>query len=152
MECTFPDIDSWLDKPYWLVDVLPRRVPEDSNGQFFAVGQYFSNDETRKALLRKWAVILLKLNCYHSLTVGYVSSSSGLYNPSPASFNDMLLECQLSDEPTKARMLIMVDNDKALMTIDRDDSYITVYNPAPEVLDTLRALAAAEGLFVWRHP
>ena len=30
------------------------------------------------------------------------------------------------------------------------DTYITVYNPAEEVLELIGSLAGSEGLFIWR--
>ena len=30
-------IDSLLDKPYWLIDILPKQVPAGSAGQYFKV-------------------------------------------------------------------------------------------------------------------
>jgi hypothetical protein len=30
-------IDELLQKPYWIIDILPRQVPADSKGQYAAV-------------------------------------------------------------------------------------------------------------------
>ena len=40
----------------------------------------------------------------------------------------------------------------AMIDYDHNDSYLTVYDPDRELLDKIRALAAAEGLFVWKAP
>ena len=39
-----------------------------------------------------------------------------------------------------------------MIDYDHNDSYLTVYDPDWALLDKIRALAAAEGLFVWRAP
>ena len=36
-----------------------------------------------------------------------------------------------------------------MVTFSGDDHYMTLYNPDAEMLDLVRQLAAAEGLFVW---
>lgn len=35
------NIDDLLQKPYWIIDILPKQVPADSSGQYFAVEKYF---------------------------------------------------------------------------------------------------------------
>ena len=40
----------------------------------------------------------------------------------------------------------------AMIDYDHNDTYLTVYDPDSALLDKLRALAAAEGLFVWKAP
>ena len=40
----------------------------------------------------------------------------------------------------------------AMIDYDHNDTYLTVYDPDSALLDKVRALAAAEGLFVWRAP
>ena len=32
-------IETLLNKPYWVIDILPEQVPEDSAGQYFAIEQ-----------------------------------------------------------------------------------------------------------------
>ena len=34
-------IESLLEKPYWLIDVLPKQVPAGSAGQYFKAERYF---------------------------------------------------------------------------------------------------------------
>jgi len=34
-------VEELLQCPYWIVDILPSQVPEDSPGQYFAVEKYF---------------------------------------------------------------------------------------------------------------
>ena len=41
---------------------------------------------------------------------------------------------------------------KVMIDYDRSDTYLTVYDPDSALLDLVRVLAAAEGLFVWNPP
>ena len=34
-------VEELLQCPYWIIDILPSQVPEDSPGQYFAVEKYF---------------------------------------------------------------------------------------------------------------
>ena len=45
-------IEEMLEKPYWIVDILPERVPADSPGRYFDVEQYYL-DESRITELRR---------------------------------------------------------------------------------------------------
>ena len=40
----------------------------------------------------------------------------------------------------------------AMIDYDRNDTYLTVYDPDSALLDKVRALAAGSGLFVWSPP
>jgi hypothetical protein len=60
-------LESYLEKPYWVVDFLPKQVPENGGGRFFSVEQYYL-EPTRYAILREhFSDILLKLYCYYDL-------------------------------------------------------------------------------------
>ena len=41
---------------------------------------------------------------------------------------------------------------EAVITLDRDDAYMTLYNPDGELLEMVKLLAGAGGLFVWQPP
>ena len=45
---TQENIEEMLEKPYWIVDILPERVPKDSPGRYFAIEQYFLEESRRK--------------------------------------------------------------------------------------------------------
>ena len=38
----------------------------------------------------------------------------------------------------------------AMILSEPDDTHLTVFNPNKELLDLIRAVAASEGLFVWK--
>ena len=61
------DIDDYLEKPYWVVDILPRQVPPNANGQFFRIEDYLLKHPQIDAIYKKFFHILLKLNCYDDM-------------------------------------------------------------------------------------
>ena len=135
-------IESLLQRPYWIIDLLPCQVPAHSPGQYFAIEQYWLNPAYAPAMRQRYADLLLRLNCYYDLDI-LPSSYSEEYNPPPEKLVQMIsgLHGQLD---------ILVGQGDCLITLDSSDTYATVYNPDFTLLTLLRQLAASAGLFVWQ--
>ena len=136
-----------LEGPYWIVDILPEQVPADAAGQYFAVERYFLQQSRIVPLRRKYAEILLRLNCYYDMAVSFDSCMTWETNPDPEAFAERLAGLS-GNEFLRA----VFAGQNAMIDYDRNDTYLTVYDPGAALLDKVRALAAAEGLFVWRAP
>ena len=134
-------MEELLNKPYWVIDFLPRQVPAKGSGQFFAVEEYY----LRSPLRRGFAEILLKLNCYYDFEVCEPETEKWQKNPPPEA-----LFSWIADNEKDLCVLLPAEN--ALITANRDDLYMTVYGPSEELLQLLRSLAAASGLFLWQPP
>ena len=138
-------IERYLEMPYWLIDILPRRVPENSGGQYFCIEDYFLEHPQIDAVYGHFIHVLLKLNCYEDLDF----SSDGenwATNPAPSDIEAMVQQCLSA----KSMLYIMLKPADALITLSGDDTYMTVYHPSDEIVDLLRSLAVSEGLFVWK--
>ena len=136
-----------LEGPYWIVDILPEQVSAEAAGQYFAVERYFLRPERIVPLRRKYAEILLRLNCYCDMAVSFDACASWETNPDPETF---AAHVAALSENEFLRAVFAEQN--AMIDYDHNDSYLTVYDPDRELLDKIRALAAAEGLFVWKAP
>lgn len=130
-------IDELLQAPYWVIDILPGQVPEDSPGQFFAVEKYFLQEERLGGIKQKHINLILKLNCYRRISLG----GEGAGNPPPE---------QIAAEIRGNRACIMVDD--SMIVSEPDDTCMALYNPNGKLLDLVRALASGEGLYVWKPP
>jgi len=128
-------IDELLAKPCWIVDILPERVPDKSPGQYFAVEKYWLRDPS---LRRKQGNIIMKLNCYYDLTL--VTENEEIRNPPPAVW---------LERPGREYLNILVE-EHTLITADQADTYMTVFTEDEKLLEMIRKLAAAEGLFLWK--
>ena len=128
-------IDKMLAKPCWIVDILPERVPDKSPGQYFAVEKYWLRDPS---LRRKQGNIIMKLNCYYDLTL--VTENEEIRNPPPAVW---------LERPGREYLNILVE-EHTLITADQTDTYMTVFTEDEKLLEMIRKLAAAEGLFLWK--
>ncbi|MBR6114193.1 MAG: hypothetical protein IKQ10_03325 [Oscillospiraceae bacterium] len=138
---------SLLEGPYWIADILPEQVPADAGGRYFAVERYWRRPKRLRKLRRRFAEILLRLNCYYDMAVSFDDCRSWEMNPDPETFADAL--AGLSGN----RFLRAVfPGQRSMADIEPDDTYMTVYDPDARLLDKLRALAGSAGLFVWSPP
>ena len=136
-----------LDQPYMVIDILPVQVPADSAGQFAKVEQFMLKDEQPGRIHRSFAEIIMKLNCYFDIAAAFCTRSdewsSWKFNPDP----DQLISL-FTDENRIGSILIMIPDEKVLISADRQDVYMTVFNAAGAVLEIIQALTSSEGLFL----
>ena len=128
-------IDELLQKPYWIIDILPEQVPADSPGQYFAVEKYFLGKEQLDRIKQKHIDLILKLNCYRSISINEEEEC----DPSPE---------RIASEMRTRYLYIMLKD--SMILSEPDDTHMTVFNPDKETLELIRILAAGEGLYVWQ--
>lgn len=133
-----------LEGPYRIVDILPERVPAGASGQYFAVERYFLQPERIRPLRRRYAEILLRLNCYDDMAVSFDGCESWERNPDPEAFAE-----RAAGLSGNSFLRAVFEARRVMIDLDPGDTYMTVYDPNRALADRLQALAAAEGLFVW---
>lgn len=138
-------IEDYLEEPYWVTDILPKQVPEGSRGQYFQVEEYYLEHPQIDSIHTKFTHILLKLNCYEDLDVSQ-DGEQWESNPAPKVISAMVQQC-LSDNKM---LYVILKSADAMITIDSDDTYMTIYHPSEELLKLLGHLATSEGLFLWK--
>ena len=136
-------LDDFFDKAYWVVDFLPKQVPENAGGRFFSVEQYYLETYRYAVLREQFSEILLKLYCYYDLQLFVDDDSEGIANPDPE-----LLASHIKDN--QGDLCILVVASEGLITLGRDDTHMTVYAPSEDLFELIRMLADAVGLFVWK--
>ncbi len=124
-------IEELLKTPYWIIDILPKRVPKDSMGQYFHTAAYFLRHRMEEIKSRHISLIL-KLNCYYDIEI------QDKVNPDPEEIDRIMRE---------KYVYIMVGD--SMILSEKDDTHMTVFHPDEELLDLIRTLASSEGLFVW---
>lgn len=139
--CMMNKIDELLTAPCYLIDLLPQRVGRDEDGQYFALEEYYLEDENRMKLFETFANMLLKLNCYYDFQVSFHDVCTA--NPSPKQLFSQILQCAKE----KTYMNIIIEKQNALLTVGGDDLYVAVYNPNLKMLKILSQLTAAAGMF-----
>lgn len=134
------DIEEYLKRPYWVIDILPHQVPDGSKGQFFKIEQFYLSPPRIELLCAKFVHILLKLNCYDDIAV---SGYDGVWteNPAPEELARWVMD--------RKAIHVLLKSADAMITAGGDDLYMTVYGPDEATLRLVSTLAAAQGLFVW---
>ncbi len=136
-------LDIFFEKEFWVVDFLPKQVPENAGGRFFSVEDYYLEPSRHVILRERFSDILLKLYCYYDLRLFIGDDTEGLFNPKPEMLADLV-------KGNEGNLCILVGTSDALITLSRDDTCMTVYAPAEDLLELIRTLAGAVGLFVWK--
>ena len=135
-------IETLLNKPYWVIDVLPEQVPENSAGQYFAIEQYYLQTGITD-IHRRFTDVLLKLNCYFDFLVCLSDQEQQIYNPEPERFVSWI-------NTEQKDLCIVLAGENVLFTLNHDDTYMTVYNPSESLINRIRNLAMTHGLFFWQ--
>jgi len=138
-------IEEYLNKPYWVIDILPKQVPADGRGQYFKIEKYYLEHPQIDIIYRKFTNILLKLNCYEDIDVSH-DGEEWITNPAPHELEAALL----GSVTDKHLFYIILKSADVLITVSGDDTYMTVYNPTEDVLELIGSLAGSEGLYIWR--
>ena len=80
-------IDELLKTDYWIIDILPKQVPQNSPGQYFSVEKYFLSGEELQEIKKKHIRVILKMNCYLDLSLDDESE----INPDPMHIADEMI-------------------------------------------------------------
>lgn len=126
-------IEELLETPYWIIDILPKQVPKDSPGQYFAIEDFFLKEQLTE-IKKKHIDVILKLNCYLDISI------DGEKNPAPEQIRDIMTE----------RYVYIMFRDSMILS-EPDDTHMTVFNPDEELLGLIREISSSEGLFVWKN-
>ena len=138
-------VEQLLETPVWVIDMLPKQVPQGSKGQFFAVEQFYLQEPRHGRLCRLFADVLLKLNCYHDLHINH--DDEWYKNPEPA-----VLVAWLNEALQHGHLCALIDVGDALITASGGDTHLSLYNPSPDLLEVVGHVANAAGLFLWQPP
>ena len=127
-------MEDMLQRPFWVIDILPEQVLKCPPGQYFAVERYFLKDPE---VIRKKRNLVLKLNCYYDLEI--LVDDEEIRNPTPDDLARLVekkyLDIQIGD---------------ALLVSDPTSTHLSIYNADDRLLGLVRSIAAGEGLFVWQ--
>ena len=136
-------IDKLVEKECYIIDFLPKKVPQNANGQFFDVEYYWLNNDKHFAYKDKFVGIILKLMCYYHVSVLWDGWRD---RPSPE-----LIDKAVSDimDNHSGTLNVLCPEENALLIFDWDCLNLTLYNPSIKMQSLIEQIAFSEGLF-WR--
>ncbi len=134
-------MEELFDRPYRVIDILPERVPEEGAARYAALERFWLAEERQRELRMRFAHVLMKLNCYAALRIMPPDESRDWIDADPETLSALLTD-------PKTDWLIHAEAENCLITLNRDDTCMTVYGPSEELVRLIGALAASEGLFL----
>ena len=137
-------IEQLIDGPYWVADILPKRVPAGKPDRYFDVERYFLQTDRIREIYRRYAEVLIRLNCYYSMAVSFDNGEAWEEAPDPSAFVQKVLEA-----PDTAQLRVLFPEQNAMIDLDFGYTDLAVYDPDSKILDLLRSLLLAEGFFLW---
>ena len=139
-----PIIEHLIDGPYWVADILPKRVPAGKPDRYFDVEKYFLQKDRIREIYRRYAEILIRLNCYYGMAVSFDQGETWEEDPELAAFVQKVLEA-----PETAQLRVLFPAQNAMIDLDLGYTDLAVYDPDSNILDLLRPMLLAEGFFLW---
>jgi len=126
-------INEILQTPFWVIDILPKQVPEKNSGQFFTIEKYFTEDDRIAGIKQKHINLILKLNCYMEISMDDET------NPPPAKVAHEM-----------RRRYVWIRHGDSMIISEPDDAHMTLFNPDEDLLELVKTLAQGEGMYVWQ--
>lgn len=135
-------VEKLLKEECYVIDFLPKKVPEEYIERFLEVEEYFLQGNEWEHIKESFIRILLKLQCYCSFK---------FYNEKwyeELSVNELvdLLKHVLSSSNGYANMLSI--ESKMLICIEGSTLNFSIYNATEDMLALLSETAKAEGLYL----
>lgn len=140
----FQKIDELLEKPYYVIDFLPQRVPKNNNGHFFDVEYYLLNYEKRHEMKNKYINIILKLMCYYRASILWNGWND---NPKPTDIENAISEVMENHSGT---LNILFSDEDVLLVFEGDCLNLSVYNLSESMKEIAEKIALSEGFFCWK--
>lgn len=144
MNDMFKKINELLEKPCHVIDFLPQRVPNTSNGHFFDVEYYLLNNKKRHEMKNRYVNIILKLMCYYRTSILWNGWNN---NPKPADIEAAVSEIMENHSGT---LNILFPDEDVLLVFEWDCLNFAVYNLSESMKEIVEKIALSEGFFCWK--
>jgi len=136
-------IDEFLEKPCYVIDFLPQRVPKDANGDYFDVEYFILNSDKHYGLKDKFVNVILKLMCFYHVSVFW---NGWVDHPKPEVIDNAVNEIMENHSGT---LDVLFPDENVLMVFEWDCMNLSVYNLPEGMTGIMEKIALSEGLFLW---
>ena len=135
-------IDDLLKKQYYVIDILPEKIQESSDGQFFDVEYYLLNSPKHYAIKDRFVNVVLKLMCYYHTSMFW---NKWIDRPEPVLIDNAVNTIMDNHSGT---LNILFIEEQSLLVFDWDCLNLTLYNPSEALIIISEKIAYSEGLFM----
>lgn len=148
-------LNTVFSEDYRIIDFLPKAVPEEGEGMFEEVEQYFLQDKLLQEFCNKAVSIVLKVLCYYSFEM-YVQEYVPLGNKREGWLKDK--RCEIIIKILKKVILkkkgqidILLGSEDSIISISGGVLSIAVYNESDSLRELLDQIVKTEGLYYWKY-
>ena len=138
-----------LEEEYYVIDFLPRQVPAQRGKDYCAAERYLSSHPQIDSLYHSFSQILVKLSCYFDMAVYDPRSEKWSAASDPEDLVKSVMSCTEAGPDRYLHIIFPTEN--AMLTLEGEDLYMTVYHPGEYLQGMLKILSEGEGLFL-RQP
>ena len=139
------DIEKIMKSPCRIIDILPKRVPDNRSVSYSMVEQYYLSEQRLTEIRMKQADIFVKLSSYYYIQLSDNHGESFSDATVPDIIERQILNCVGTES-----LYIGIKTPECLITLDGCDTYMTVYSSDDEFTEILKQLAGSVGLFIWK--
>ena len=91
MEDTGKRIEELLEKPYWLIDIFPKRIGSKNADIYFRTEEYYQEKKRSQCIRKRFLEFLLRLNCYHRFVILDAETEKEVSDPGPEELEECFL-------------------------------------------------------------
>jgi hypothetical protein len=139
------DIEKIMDAPYYIIDILPKRVSDEKSISYSKIERYYLAEPRITELRKKQAEAIIKLTCYYDIHISTDCGDSFEEVAGPDIIDKHFATCVGVNS-----LYIKIQSPDCFITLDGCDTYMTVYTSDSEVHELLEKLAGSVGLFLWK--
>lgn len=143
MEDPLEKVQELMNKPCWVLDMLPQRVEETADSHFFDVECYLLNREKRLEMKNRYVNILLKLMCYYRVFILWDGWNK---HPKPEDIEGAIGTIM---ENCSGTLHVLFLREDALLIFAWDCLHLSLYNGLGTMLGLAEKIALSEGFFCW---
>ena len=135
-------VEKLLKEECYVIDFLPKKVPEEYIDRFLEVEEYFLQGHEWERIKDNFVRMLLKLQSYCSFEI---------YNEKwyeKLSINELANMLKRVLASNNGYMNMLSKENKLLICIEGSTVNFSIYNATEDILAVLSAMATAEGLYI----
>ena len=140
------DVEPLFEAPYWLIDIFPAQVPPERAEEYLRVERSYLNSAKLDELYARFSAILAVVSGRYQAMLFTLPEESETEYP-----NSGQIFAEVRRHARRGAVQLYLTEENALLTLNAEDLYMTVYQPSERLQAFLKETVAAAGLY-FRQP